>query len=171
MCQHAIPYCRLFADQVRPWVEFAIWTEQPTWGASLRTFQKDAKIASPIKDKSHKTPESAPAAGDLKPACDESSPEFLEAHIKVVLRGFDAVPEFFRAKDNDFRLVKSAFIAADKRCDEREHWGWSKRFVGWGGGPYLWGQRSGRCWSFPYGGPTRPVSWCDSSPSTYLDRS
>ena len=70
MCQHAIPYCRLFADQVRPWVEFAIWTEQPTWGASLRTFQKDAKIASPIKDKSHKTPESAPAAGDFKPACD-----------------------------------------------------------------------------------------------------
>ena len=71
MCQHAIPYCRLFADQVRPWVEFAIWTEQPTWGESLRTFQRDAKIASPIKDKSHKTPESAPAAGDLKPACDD----------------------------------------------------------------------------------------------------
>ena len=71
MCQHAIPYCRLFADQDRPWVEFAIWTEQPTWGASFRTFQKDAKIASPIKDKSHKTPESAPAAGDLKPACDD----------------------------------------------------------------------------------------------------
>ena len=36
----------------------------------------------------------------------------MEAHIKVVLRGFDAVPEFFRAKDNDFRLAKSAFIAA-----------------------------------------------------------
>ena len=69
MCQHAIPYCRLFADQVRPWVDFAIWTEQPTW--TLRTFQKDAKTASPIKDKSHKTPESAPAAGDLKPACDD----------------------------------------------------------------------------------------------------
>ena len=37
---------------------------------------------------------------------------FLEAHIKVVIRGFDAVPEFFRARDNDFRLAKSAFIAA-----------------------------------------------------------
>ena len=37
---------------------------------------------------------------------------FVEAHIKVVLRGFDAVPEFFRAKDNDFRLAKAAFIAA-----------------------------------------------------------
>ena len=35
-----------------------------------------------------------------------------EAHIKVVIRGFDAVPEFFRARDNDFRLAKSAFIAA-----------------------------------------------------------
>ena len=37
---------------------------------------------------------------------------FVEAHIKVVLRGFDAVPEFFRARDGDFRLAKSAFIAA-----------------------------------------------------------
>ena len=37
---------------------------------------------------------------------------FLEAHIKVVLRGFDAVPEFFRSRDGDFRLAKSAFIAA-----------------------------------------------------------
>ena len=37
---------------------------------------------------------------------------FLEAHIKVVIRGFDAVPEFLRARDNDFRLAKSAFIAA-----------------------------------------------------------
>ena len=37
---------------------------------------------------------------------------FLEAHIKVVIRGFDAVPEFLRARDNDFRLAKAAFIAA-----------------------------------------------------------
>ena len=37
---------------------------------------------------------------------------FVEAHIKVVLRGFDAVPEFFRSRDGDFRLAKSAFIAA-----------------------------------------------------------
>ena len=37
---------------------------------------------------------------------------FLESHIKVVLRGFDAIPELFRAKDSDFCLAKASFIAA-----------------------------------------------------------
>ena len=37
---------------------------------------------------------------------------FLESHINVVLRRFDAIPEFLRAKDNDFRLAKASFIAA-----------------------------------------------------------
>ena len=63
------PYCRLLADH-GPCLNSQVWTEQPTWGTSSRSFQKDAKIALPVKDKSHKTPESAPAAGDLKPTCD-----------------------------------------------------------------------------------------------------
>ena len=37
---------------------------------------------------------------------------FLEASLKVVLRCFNCVQEFFRNKDTDFKLAKSAFIAA-----------------------------------------------------------
>ena len=37
---------------------------------------------------------------------------FLEAHVKVVLRGFTAVQEFLRDLPGDFKLAKSAFIAA-----------------------------------------------------------
>ena len=36
----------------------------------------------------------------------------LEAYTKVVLRGFACVSEFLRAKDQDFKLVKQAFVAS-----------------------------------------------------------
>ena len=37
---------------------------------------------------------------------------FLEAHVKVVLRGFTTVQEFLRDLPGDFKLAKSAHIAA-----------------------------------------------------------
>ena len=52
---------------------------------------------------------------------------FLEAHVKVVLRGFTAVQEFLRDLAGDFKLAKSAFIAAlvaelkDKAFPEATH--------------------------------------------------
>ena len=52
---------------------------------------------------------------------------FLEAHVKVVLRGFTAVQEFLRDLPGDFKLAKSAFIAAlvaelkDKAFPEPTH--------------------------------------------------
>ena len=52
---------------------------------------------------------------------------FLEAHVKVVLRGFTAVQEFLRDLPGDFKLAKSAFIAAlmaelkDKAFAEATH--------------------------------------------------
>ena len=56
MCQYAHSLLSVVCRSGRVCVEFAIWTEQPTWGALLRTFERDAKIALPVKDKSHKTP-------------------------------------------------------------------------------------------------------------------
>ena len=52
---------------------------------------------------------------------------FLEAHVKVVLRGFTAVQKFLRDLPGDFKLAKSAFIAAlvaelkDKAFAEATH--------------------------------------------------
>ena len=52
---------------------------------------------------------------------------FLEAHVKVVLRGFTAVQEFLRDLPGDFKLAKTAFIAAlvaelkDKAFAEATH--------------------------------------------------
>ena len=37
---------------------------------------------------------------------------YLEAYTKVVLRGFNCVSEFLRAKDQDFKLAKQAFVAS-----------------------------------------------------------
>ena len=37
---------------------------------------------------------------------------YLEAFTKVVLRGFACVSEFLRAKDQDFKLAKQAFVAS-----------------------------------------------------------
>ena len=46
---------------------------------------------------------------DSRLAQHEMRLNFLESHIKVVIRGFEAVPEVLRAKDEDFRMAKSAF--------------------------------------------------------------
>ena len=99
-------YCRLFADQVGPCVEFASWTEQPTWGASSRTFQRDAKITLPVKDKSHKTPENAPAAGDLKPTCDDLA--FLLGGVKRTL-------EVYRRVDDTTKNYPWAALTTEER--------------------------------------------------------
>ena len=37
---------------------------------------------------------------------------YMEACLKIVLRGFTCVQEFLRNKDTDYKLAKGAFIAA-----------------------------------------------------------
>ena len=49
---------------------------------------------------------------DSRLALHDTRLNILESHIKIIIRGFEAVPEFLRAKDRDFRMAKSAFIAA-----------------------------------------------------------
>ena len=90
---------------------------------------------------------------------------YLEAHIKVVLRGFDAVPEFFRSRDGDFRLAKSAFIAAfmaelkeNNGAEANASLAEAETLICDDNGLVVVG-------SFPHWWPSWPVSTCDSPPS------
>ena len=71
--------------------------------------------------------ESRMDAAEAQARAHETRLLFLEAHVKVVLRGFTAVQEFLRGLPGDFKLAKTAFIAAlvaelkDKAFAEATH--------------------------------------------------